>query len=444
MRISSLDNMSICIKKHLLPIWANDASTPMRILDVGRGDASIRQLFDVFAPDYSVLDPTGGSFPHADGEFDVVICVQTLETSSNFWSVVEEMVRVCNDGGLLVIIASSAGPASRDTTDCYRFLPDSMAALADLTGTYLVDTWQDPKGPFHDRVGVFRTTASAASAADLPPVTSIALTDPVQNDFPPGAPPEAEGGSGSEACSDFLARVHRVLQPRFYIEIGVEYGTSLRLADCPALGIDPAPALTAPLAADHDVALMTSDDFFTFGNAAARLESLDLAYVDGLHQFEYAFKDFINIERHCHSHSVIIVDDIYPTHPLQAERQRASRFWTGDIWKIIPLLEQYRPDLILLPVDTEPTGSLVVIGLDPTNTALWDHFDEICERAILHMTEVDDDILTRSHAVDPRDPLLERVFASLRDSRLDDDATTPIASLRALIAGSLPRKVATQ
>jgi len=290
MRISSLDNMSICIKKHLLPIWDNDASTPMRILEVGGGDASIRQLFDVFTPDYTVVDPherTDASFPNADGEFDVVVAVQTLETSANFWRVFEEMARVCSNDGLLVVIASSAGPASSDAIDYYRFLPDSMAALADLTGTHLIDTWQDPKGPFHDRVGVFRPTAPDPSAPALPPVTSIALTDPVQNDFPPGAPPEAEHGAGSEACSDFLVRVHRVLQPRFYVEIGVEYGASLRLAECSALGIDPAPALSEPLAPHHQLSLMTSDDFFTFADVGSLFGMLDLVYIDGMHQIEH-------------------------------------------------------------------------------------------------------------------------------------------------------------
>ena len=455
MHISSLDNMSICIKKHLLPGFDLDSSRSLRVLDVGGANVngSFRRLFDVFDPEYIVLDlvpadgvdrvlTEDGLFPDDDGQFDVVVSGSTLEHSTDFWRTFQEMVRVCADDGLIVVIAPSAGPVHRYPVDCYRFLPDSMTALADLTGSYLIDSWQNPMGPWYDIVGVFRKSAPDATVPVLPPVTSVPLTHEVQNDFPPGAPPEAERGAGAEGCSQFLERVHHTLQPRFYVEIGVEYGVSLQLADCPALGIDPAPALNKPLAAQHELAMMTSDDFFAFADTPSLISPIDLAYIDGMHQIEYVLKDFMNIERHCHAGSVVIIDDIYPVHPLQAERQRSSRFWTGDIWKIIPILRGARPDLLLLPIDTEPTGSLVVIGLDPTNDALWKILDVIVEIAISEMTEVHDDILTREGALDPRDPLLQRIFNSLREARTGDEVRTSIDGLRSLVAGSMPRKVA--
>lgn len=457
MRIGSLDNVSVCIKKYLLPAWQAGPQAPLRILDVSSAELtdSIRPLFDVFEPEYTLVDldladgvdtiPAGGGrIPAADGSHDVVISAQTLEHDATFWRTFEEMVRVCCDDGWIIVVTASDGPIRRQPLDCYRFMPDSMSALAELTGTHVIDSWQDPRGPFHDIVGIFRRSPPDPSASPLPPVTSVPLTHQVQNEFPEGAPPEAERGGGAEPCEDFLVRVHDTLQPRFYVEIGVEYGISLRLASCPALGIDPAPALTEPLAADHQVALMTSDDFFAFADVKSMLGPVDLAYIDGMHQIEYVLKDFMNIERHGHPGSVVIIDDIYPVHPLQAERQRASRFWTGDIWKIIPILRGFRPDLLLLPIDTEPTGSLVVIGLDPTNDALWDSFDIICEMAISQMTDVHDDILTRSQSFDPRDPLLQRVFSSLGDARANDDdsVAATIERLRTLIAGALPRRVA--
>lgn len=442
MRISSLDNLSICIKKHLLPGFAPGAGGALRVLDVGGADAngSHRALFDVFEPDYTVLDIDGVAA--SDGSFDVVLSGQTFELAATFWRTFDEMVRVCADDGWIVVMAPSAGPSDHEAADYYRFLPDSMTALAELTGTHLIDSWQDPKGPAHDVVGVFRKSPPDPSMPVLPPVTSVLPTDEVQNDFPPGAPLEAERGAGSGSCEEFLELVHQSLQPRFYAEIGVEYGVSLRLAACPALGIDPAPALTEPLAPHHSVALMTSDDFFTFAAADTLLGPLDLAYIDGMHQIEYVLKDFMNMERHCHAGSVVIVDDIYPVHPLQAERRRMSRYWTGDIWKIIPILRGSRPDLLLLPIDTAPTGSLVVIGLDPANDTLWEGFDLIVEMAISQMTEVHDDILTREGALHPQDPLLQRVFRALRDSRADDDVAAVIERLRTLVAGALPRQVA--
>ena len=451
MHIGSLDNMSIVIKKHLLPGRPPGSAGGLRVLDVGGADVdgSYRPLFGVFEPEYTVLDfdpvdgvdlviQPDGHFPVEDGHFDVVISGQTFERVTSFWRTFEEMVRACADDGLLVVIVPSAGPVNPEPVDFYRFLPDSMTALAELTGTNLIDSWRDAKGPLHDLVGVFRKSPLVHSP--LAPVTSVPLTDEVQNDFPEGAPPEAERGAGAEPCNEFLARVHHSLQPRFYVEIGVEYGTSLRLATCPALGIDPAPALTGPLAPRHRVSLMTSDDFFTFADVTSEFGPLDLAYIDGMHQIEYVLKDFMNIERHCHAGSVIIIDDVFPSHPLQAARQRSSQFWTGDIWKIIPILRKARPDLLLLPIDTEPTGSLVVVGLDPSNDVLWDSFDLFIEMAIRKMTEVHDDILIREGALHPQDPLLSRAFGSLRDTRTGDIANS-IERLRSLVAGSMPRQV---
>ena len=455
MHIGSLDNMSICIKRHLLPGWESGIGATLRILDVGGADVngSYRHLFDVFEPDYTVLDldlvegvdmvPTDDDrIPSPDQAFDVVISGQTFEHAATFWETFAEMVRVCTDDGVIIVLAPSGGPVHRYPVDCYRFMPDSMSALAELTGTHLVDTWTDRRGPFHDLVGVFRKSAPDPATPILPPDTTVILTQPVQNDFPADAPPEAERGSGCEPCSEFLERVHHTLEPRFYIEIGVEYGISLRMAACPALGIDPAPALNKPLSPGHELALMTSDDFFTFADVASMLGPLDLAYIDGMHQIEYVLKDFMNIERNCHPGSVVIIDDIFPSHPLQAERKRASQFWTGDIWKIIPILGGARPDLLLLPVDTDPTGSLVVIGLDPDNDTLWDNFDLFVEMAISQMTEVHDEILARDGAFHPQDPLLTRVFGSLRDSRTSDDVESLIERTRSMVAGSMPRRIA--
>ena len=41
---------------------------------------------------------------------------------------------------------------------------------------------------------------------------------------------------------DFLARLHAAVRPGAYLEIGVRHGDSLALAECPALGVDPASA----------------------------------------------------------------------------------------------------------------------------------------------------------------------------------------------------------
>jgi hypothetical protein len=261
---------------------------------------------------------------------------------------------------------------------------------------------------------------------------TLALATPVQNSFPPDVPEEVEHGAGTLDCYEFLVDLHKYVEPRFYTEIGVEYGASLKLAQCPALGIDPAPQLSVPIAAQHSISYTTSDDYFRLADTST-MKAIDLCYIDGMHQIEFALKDFMNMERFCHAGSVVIVDDIYPAHPLQGERIRQSRYWTGDIWKIIPILQLHRPDLIVMPVDTDPTGSLMVLGLDPNNNVLWDHFDSIIDHAINTMTEVPESIIERTEKFAPRARLMKKIFKLIRKHRGKPSMAGAIDDIRTLI-----------
>lgn len=71
------------------------------------------------------------------------------------------------------------------------------------------------------------------------------------------------------------------------------------------------------------------------------------------------------------------IDDLYPCHPAQAERVRRTRVWTGDGWRLHSALKKARPDLILVPLDTNPTGLLLVAGLDPKICVLWEEYNPL-------------------------------------------------------------------
>ncbi len=177
----------------------------------------------------------------------------------------------------------------------------------------------------------------------------------------------------------FLTELHRRLDPQVYLEIGVRSGTSLALARCRAIGIDPAFAITTPL--DNDVALFrtSSDEYFARDEPLAPTggRRIDLSFIDGLHLFEFALRDFMNVERHATSGSLIVFDDILPATPQAASRTLQRGSWTGDVYQILPVLERYRPDLIVVPVSVQPTGLLLVMGLDPGSTVLQDNYDSI-------------------------------------------------------------------
>lgn len=179
-----------------------------------------------------------------------------------------------------------------------------------------------------------------------------------------------------------LERIHRHLEPRTYVEIGVERGDSLRLVSpqTRALGIDPKPVLTHPLPPNVRLFTETSDEFFARHDVRAELGGLpvDLAFIDGMHHFEYALRDFMNLERCCAPQSTIVLDDCFPHDRRTAQRERVITFWSGDVWKLVVLLKKYRPDLAIHTIAAPPTGLCVVRKLDPSSRFLADNFERLC------------------------------------------------------------------
>lgn len=448
MHISSQGSMRRCLRRHLLTDPVLSKRQGLQVLDVGGADlnGSYRGIFERLGATYLAVDISGGpgvdevmvspeQIDAADGAFDVVVSGQTIEHCWNFWQLFAEMVRVCADDGLMILIAPSEGFEHRFPVDCYRFYPDSYAALAEMNSVELVEVWRNPLGPFRDLVGVFRKQPQM-NPCEPDPGQLRALDDPVQNDPPETTGMEEERLIGAQPAREFLASLHDLLAPRGYLETGVWMGHSLRLARCPAVGIDPAPDLRVALEANHRVAEMSAEQFFDDDEQCAELPPIDLAYIDGLHLIEQALMDFMNIERQAHAGSVIVIDDIFPNHPVQARRQRISKAWTGDVWKIVHILREQRPDLVLLPVDTYPTGSLVVLGLDSTNTALWDIFDYLM---VFEMQDLppSNKVFRRRNAISPDDRLLRVLMAQVREQREELD----LDRIRTMVQQALPRRL---
>ena len=185
---------------------------------------------------------------------------------------------------------------------------------------------------------------------------------------------------------EVLRRLHELLKPRTYLEIGVETGATLALAHGAerAVGIDPdASKLRRELVpACAQVFHETSDDFFEHRTRAQTLgpHSVDLAFVDGMHWFEYALRDFMHVEAWSQPHGCIVLHDCLPLLPVTASRERRTKFWVGDVWKVVSILREYRPDLRVKIVATAPSGLCVVRGLDPASRVLSERLPEIIER----------------------------------------------------------------
>lgn len=235
---------------------------------------------------------------------------------------------------------------------------------------------------------------------------------------------------------DFLSGVHASYKPRNYLEIGINDGSGLRRSRTRTIGVDPAFKITAEFECDLQMVKATSDDFFAREDAIARFPQgvIDMAFIDGLHIFEFALRDFMNTERLAAPSSVIVFDDMLPRTVAEAARGRHTMEWTGDVFRVIAVLERYRPDLVVIPLDTEPTGLLLVLGADPTNTVLQDNYDAILAEYVTDdPQDVPQNILHRSDAADPFAVLALPVWADLiasREAGARPESVKKVAELR--------------
>jgi hypothetical protein len=234
--------------------------------------------------------------------------------------------------------------------------------------------------------------------------------------FPAGTV-EQETLRGDIDKHKLLAQIHDKLRPQFYLEIGVQTGKSLALAKCEAIGIDPMPMLNVPLGPQAKVVTASSDAFFATKADMLFGKSVDLVFIDGMHLFEYALRDFINVEKYAQPHTMVVIDDIYPGHPDQAKRERCTRAWTGDVWKVKTILQQYRPDLVMLAVDAHPTGLLLITSLNPDSMVLEQQYDAVVQHYLSREMDYENNI-ERIDAVSGTDSRISEFMEVVKDAKV--------------------------
>lgn len=184
-----------------------------------------------------------------------------------------------------------------------------------------------------------------------------------------------------------LSWLHSYLSPKSYLEIGSFSGGSLALAKCPTIAIDPEFKIAEDVIGTKPELMLFqvgSDTFFANKDPKALFgRTIDLAFLDGMHLFEFLLRDFINTERHCTANSIIALHDCLPLTGRMAARfaspepqpnARFSDWWTGDVWKVVAILKQYRPDLKILCLNAPPTGLVICTNLSPESTVLKDRY----------------------------------------------------------------------
>ena len=219
-------------------------------------------------------------------------------------------------------------------------------------------------------------------------------------DLPTPPVPEATGLSplqgrapNGDSYQLVLQRFHETFRPETYLEIGVDDGATLRLSRSRTIAIDPCfrtgvlPVGNQPVGCLYQ---MTSDEFFRKHDPTAILgQPVDMAFLDGMHWFEFLLRDFINIEKHCRRNSIVFLHDCLPLDAHVGrrlsndvrlrDRSACPDWWAGDVWKTLLIIVRVRPDLRVVLFDAAPTGLVAITGLDPSSTALADRYFELID-----------------------------------------------------------------
>jgi hypothetical protein len=226
----------------------------------------------------------------------------------------------------------------------------------------------------------------------------------------------------------FLSKLHETTLLDWYLEVGCREGLSFAPVAGKTIAVDPffraeiniiqrKPAL--------HVFQSTSDDFFASGFLARNGIRLGAAFLDGMHLFEYLLRDFINTEAACDPGGVILLHDCVPYDHGMTTRDLENLpegSWTGDVWKLIPILQAWRPDLTVTVLDCRPTGLVAVSGLDPESRVLAEAYDQIvAEYLAVDLQDFGVERFFRSFSYASAKAVAQDGFPMFQSVRLDPD-----------------------
>jgi hypothetical protein len=148
-----------------------------------------------------------------------------------------------------------------------------------------------------------------------------------------------------------------------YLEIGVSDGAcfcSINVSE--KIGVDPVnPSAAVKIELNKpgvQYFAVESDKFFERDAPSILADGVDVVFIDGLHTYEQAYRDFTNSLKHLRSHGLILLHDCLPTSELEAipakSYQEAIALnngcssngdWVGDVWKVVLRLRAQHTEL---------------------------------------------------------------------------------------------------
>lgn len=191
-----------------------------------------------------------------------------------------------------------------------------------------------------------------------------------------------------------LSILQRALGLWNYLEIGTNNGSSVSAMSGQAICVDPSFKIEQNVWANKsEVHLyqLTSDNYFINHKPISIFNGpVQLAFIDGMHHYEFVLRDFMNVEASCTKDSLVVIHDCLPWKFAMTSRLQqygdgsyadVTSAWTGDVWRALPILASLRPDLQITFLDCPPTGLVAITKLDPSSTVLRDGVESAIARA---------------------------------------------------------------
>ncbi|ADB41021.1 class I SAM-dependent methyltransferase [Spirosoma linguale] len=166
---------------------------------------------------------------------------------------------------------------------------------------------------------------------------------------------------------DVIQALMRQKKLKNYLEIGVENGhIFFRIKSTFKIAVDPTfifditrrlgKVIINPYNLNNQYFEKTSDEFFERdAQQAFSARKIQLALIDGMHEYRFALRDVENTLRYMDDDGVIIMHDCNPQTVGAAGRfdDWETGEWNGDVWRTIIHLRSQRPDLNVFVLDCD-------------------------------------------------------------------------------------------
>ncbi len=247
-------------------------------------------------------------------------------------------------------------------------------------------------------------------------------------------------------ASDRINKIAFKNDSHIYLEIGLGHGETFMDVLMPhKSGVDVKIKFSQLSDEEKQIFLfeMPSDEYF--GNMPQHISlyyktpiKFDIIYIDGMHTFSQAMKDFVNSLNFSHDHTVWIFDDTIPSDPYSSLtdveltklcRKAAgiySSAWHGDVYKCIFAIHDFYPDFSYATIIDKSNPQTVVWKTHSTakRSRIKNSFSEIDSLNYFDLLK-----LRKFMYIIYDEILFDKLGQTINDIEINENDEVPIASL---------------